>query len=113
MDKDADPDYCIHQLFRTAHTLKGPLYGQFQSIGDLTHHIEDFMGSCSRGTPEFRPGSHTDVLLRAIDVIRSLVRRDLSLLTRTRHQQFVTALQGLKRLLLGATGLHAGSTGGP
>lgn len=97
MDKDAANPDTIHQLFRTAHTLKGSAYTVgFQSIGDLTHHIEDFMGAVREERLEFRPG-HTDVLLRAIDVIRSLMRRDLSLLTRTR-QRFVTALQELKQL---------------
>src|SRR4029078_4740281 len=40
-----NPDL-INQLFRTAHTLKGSAYTVgFQSIGDLTHYIEDFMGA--------------------------------------------------------------------
>ena len=97
VDKDeANPDI-IHQLFRTAHTLKGSAYTVgFQSIGDLTHHIEDFMGAVREGRLKFLRG-HTDVLLRAIDVIRALMRRDPSLLSRTR-QRFAASLQELKGL---------------
>ena len=97
VDNDATNPDTIHQLFRTAHTLKGSAYTVgFQSIGDLTHHIEDFMGAVREGRLQFRPG-HTDVLLRAIDVIRSLMRRDPSLLSRTR-QRFATSLQELTSL---------------
>jgi chemosensory pili system protein ChpA (sensor histidine kinase/response regulator) len=92
----ADPD-TIHQLFRTAHTLKGSAYTVgFQAIGDLTHHIEDFMGAVREGNRELLP-VHTDVLLRAIDVIRALMRRDPSMLGRTR-QRFGASLQELKQL---------------
>jgi chemosensory pili system protein ChpA (sensor histidine kinase/response regulator) len=97
VDKNAaDPDI-IHQLFRTAHTLKGSAYTVgFQAIGDLTHHIEDFIGAVREGRLVLLPG-HTDVLLRAIDVIRALMRRDPSILGRTR-QRFAASLQELKQL---------------
>ena len=96
VDKAANPE-TIHQLFRTAHTLKGSAYTVgFQSIGDLTHHIEDFMGAIREGELQFLPG-HADVLLRAIDVIRGLMRRDPSTLGRMRHR-FSTSLQELKQL---------------
>ena len=106
VDKDAANPDIIHQLFRTAHTLKGSAYTVgFQSIGDLTHHIEDFMGAVREGRLKFLPG-HTDVLLRAIDVIRALMRRDPSLVTRTR-QRFAASLQELKGLGEAApTGVH-------
>lgn len=97
VDMDAANPDIIHQLFRTAHTLKGSAYTVgFQSIGDLTHHIEDFMGAVREGRLKFLPG-HTDVLLRAIDVIRALMRRDPSMLSRTR-QRFAVALQELRGL---------------
>lgn len=97
VDKNvADPE-TIHQLFRTAHTLKGSAYTVgFQAIGDLTHHIEDFMGAVREGHLQLLSG-HTDVLLRAIDVIRSLMRRDPSILARTR-QRFTASLEELKQL---------------
>lgn len=97
VDKDAGNPETIHQLFRTAHTLKGSAYTVgFQSIGDLTHHIEDFMGAVREGTLELLPG-HTDVLLRAIDVVRALMRRDPGMVGRTR-QRFAASLQELKQL---------------
>jgi chemosensory pili system protein ChpA (sensor histidine kinase/response regulator) len=91
-----NPDI-IHQLFRTAHTLKGSAYTVgFQSIGDLTHHIEDFMGAVREGRLKVLPG-HTDLLLRSIDVIRTLMRRDPSNLSRLK-ERFSTSLKELKRL---------------
>lgn len=97
VDKDAGNPDTIHQLFRTAHTLKGSAYTVgFQAIGDLTHHIEDFMGAVREGQLVLLPG-HTDVLLRSIDVIRALMRRDLSMVGRTR-QRFANSLQELKQL---------------
>ena len=97
VDKDAANPETIHQLFRTAHTLKGSAYTVgFQAIGDLTHHIEDFMGAVREGHLQVLPG-HTDLLLRAIDVIRALMRRDPSILGRTR-QRFAASLQELKQL---------------
>lgn len=97
VDKDGGNPDTIHQLFRTAHTLKGSAYTVgFQAIGDLTHHIEDFMGAVREGQLVLLPG-HTDVLLRAIDVIRALMRRDSSMAGRTR-QRFANSLQELKAL---------------
>ncbi len=97
VDKNAANPDTIHQLFRTAHTLKGSAYTVgFQSIGDLTHHIEDFMGAVREGRLQLLPG-HTDVLLRAIDVIRALMRRDSSRLARLR-ERFESSLHELKQL---------------
>lgn len=97
LDKEAAKPEAIHELFRTAHTLKGSAYTVgFQAIGDLTHHIEDFMGSVREGERQILP-DHTDLLLRAIDVIRALMRRDSSALGRTR-ERFAASLQELKQL---------------
>ncbi|MCE3223289.1 MAG: putative Chemotaxis protein CheA modulated with response regulator receiver region (modular protein) [Nitrospira sp.] len=97
IDQNVPDSEAIHQLFRTAHTLKGSAHTVgFQAIGDLTHHIEDFMGAVREGHLQLLPG-HTDVLLRAIDVIRALMRRDSSILGRTR-QRFAASLQELKQL---------------
>jgi chemosensory pili system protein ChpA (sensor histidine kinase/response regulator) len=97
LERESHSPDIIHQLFRAAHTLKGSAYTVgFQSIGDLTHHIEDFMGAVREGRLRVLPG-HTDLLLRAIDVIRTLMRRDPSSLARTR-ERFAASLEELKRL---------------
>ena len=87
----------LDQLFRTAHTLKGSAYTVgFQSIGDLTHYVEDFMGVVREGRVKILPG-HTDVLLRSVDVVRLLMRRDSRSLDLLRRQ-FAVAIQELKQL---------------
>jgi chemosensory pili system protein ChpA (sensor histidine kinase/response regulator) len=87
----------INQLFRTAHTLKGSAYTVgFQSIGDLTHYVEDFMGAVREGRIKVLPG-HADMLLRAVDVVRLLMRRDPTM-TATVRQRFAVAMQGVKQL---------------
>ena len=63
LEKEQHNPEVIDQLFRTAHTLKGSAYTVgFQSIGDLTHYVEDFMGGVRGGRVKILPG-HTDVLL--------------------------------------------------
>lgn len=97
LDKDPHNKELINQLFRSAHTLKGSAYTVgFRSIGDLIHHVEDFMGSVRDGNLRVLPG-HTDLILRAIDVVRVLMRRDLTKVHDTRHR-FDTARIELKRL---------------
>ncbi|MDH5725495.1 MAG: Hpt domain-containing protein, partial [Nitrospira sp.] len=83
LDKDSQNKELINQLFRTAHTLKGSAYTVgFRPIGDLVHHVEDFMGAVRDGRLSVLPG-HTDLMLRAIDVVRVLMRRDLSVVDGT------------------------------
>ncbi|HEY6085470.1 MAG TPA: Hpt domain-containing protein [Nitrospira sp.] len=97
LEKEPNNPELINQLFRTAHTLKGSAYTVgFQSIGDLTHYVEDFMGAVREGRVKVLPG-HADMLLRAVDVVRLLLRRDPTL-TETVRQRFVVAMQGLKQL---------------
>lgn len=97
LDKNIQDDELINQLFRTAHTLKGSAYTVgFQSIGDLVHHIEDFMGAVRDGHLAVQPGQ-TDLLLRSIDVVRVLMRRDSAALAST-QQRFASALAELKIL---------------
>ncbi|MCC2642698.1 MAG: hypothetical protein K0S45_3111 [Nitrospira sp.] len=97
LDQHAAEPETIHALFRTAHTLKGSAYTVgFKAIGDLTHHIEDFMGSVREGQRRILPG-HTDLMLRAIDVIRALMRRDPSVLLLTR-ERFAASLREVKQL---------------
>ena len=97
LDKNVQDDELINQLFRTAHTLKGSAYTVgFQSIGDLVHHIEDFMGAVRDGHLAVQPGQ-TDLLLRSVDVVRVLMRRDPANLEMI-QQRFATALAELKIL---------------
>jgi chemosensory pili system protein ChpA (sensor histidine kinase/response regulator) len=97
LEKEQHNPEVINQLFRTAHTLKGSAYTVgFQSIGDLTHYVEDFMGAVREGRVKILPG-HTDVLLRSVDVVRLLMRRDPTSLGMLR-QRFAAAMQGLKQL---------------
>ena len=97
LEKEQHNPEVINQLFRTAHTLKGSAYTVgFQSIGDLTHYVEDFMGAVREGRVKILPG-HTDALLRSVDVVRLLMRRDPSSLDMLR-QRFAVAMQGLKQL---------------
>jgi len=94
--EEHNPDV-IDRLFRTAHTLKGSAYTVgFQSIGDLTHYIEDFMGAVREGRIKIQPG-YTDVLLQSVDVVRLLMRRDPASLDMLR-QRFTVAMEGLKQL---------------
>ncbi len=97
LDKDPQNKELINQLFRTAHTLKGSAYTVgFQSIGDLVHHLEDFMGAVRDNRLKVLPW-HTDLLLRSVDVVRVLMRRDPSMVPSTR-QRFGATLSELKRL---------------
>jgi chemosensory pili system protein ChpA (sensor histidine kinase/response regulator) len=97
LEKEQHNPELINQLFRTAHTLKGSAYTVgFQSIGDLTHYVEDFMGAVREGRVKILPG-HTDVLLRSVDVVRLLMRRDPTSLDMLR-QRFAIAMQRLKQL---------------
>jgi len=97
LEKGQDNPEVIDQLFRTAHTLKGSAYTVgFQPIGDLTHHVEDFMGTVRDGRVTILPW-HTDVLLRSVDVARLLMRRDSGSLDLLRRQ-FAVAMQELIQL---------------
>jgi chemosensory pili system protein ChpA (sensor histidine kinase/response regulator) len=97
LEKGQHSPEVIDQFFRTVHTLKGSAYTVgFQSIGDLTHYVEDFMGAVRDGRVKILPG-HTDVLLRSVDVVRLLMRRDSRSLNLLRRQ-FAVAMQELKQL---------------
>ncbi len=97
LEKEPQGRDTIHQLFRTAHTLKGSAYTVgFQAIGDLTHHVEDFMGAVRDGRVQVMPG-HTDIMLRAVDVVRILMRRDFGAIQQTRAR-FAAVMRDLKKL---------------
>ena len=97
LEKEVHNPDVIDQLFRTAHTLKGSAYTVgFQSVGDLTHYVEDYMGAVREGRVTILPG-HTDVLLRSVDVVRLLMRRDPTSLDLLR-QRFAATMQELTQL---------------
>jgi chemosensory pili system protein ChpA (sensor histidine kinase/response regulator) len=97
LDNDTRNGALINQLFRTAHTLKGSAYTVgFQAIGDLVHHVEDFLGAVRDSRLSVLPG-HTDAVLRAIDIVRVLLRRDPSIV-HLAQQRFESALSELKQL---------------
>ncbi len=80
-----DPE-TIAQLFRTAHTLKGSAYTVgFEIIGDLTHPVEDLMGAIRDGHLQITAES-MDLIFRAVDIIRVLMKRSPSLLPETRSR---------------------------
>jgi chemosensory pili system protein ChpA (sensor histidine kinase/response regulator) len=102
LEQDSRDRELINQLFRTAHTLKGSAHTVgFRSIGDLVHYVEDFMGAVRDGRLSVLSG-HTDLILRAIDVVRMLMRRDHSVIVETRRR-FHEARSELKRLEQGTT----------
>lgn len=97
LEKDTQNRDLVSQLFRTAHTLKGSAYTVgFQAIGDLIHHVEDFIGAVCGGRLRLLSGQ-TDVVLLAVDVVRVLIQRDPSRVHETR-KRFATALWELKQL---------------
>jgi chemosensory pili system protein ChpA (sensor histidine kinase/response regulator) len=97
IEKEPGNSDVIDQLFRTAHTLKGSAYTVgFQSLGDLVHYVEDFMMAVREGRINILSG-HTDVLLRSVDVVRLLMRRDPTSLD-TLRQRYASVLEGLKHL---------------
>jgi len=111
LEKEDHNKEVIDQLFRTAHTLKGSAYTVgFQSVGDLTHYVEDFMGAVREGRVKILPG-HTDMLLRSVDVVRLLMRRDPTSLGMLR-QRFAATMQELKQLDQPAASSVAASVSG-
>ncbi|MEX5214887.1 MAG: Hpt domain-containing protein [Nitrospiraceae bacterium] len=99
LEKTPDSMELIHQLFRSAHTLKGSaLTVGFTSIGDLVHYVEDLMGSLREGRRELLVGM-TDLIFRSIDVVRLLMRRDPSTLAQVRERFRAVAkeLQGFAK----------------
>lgn len=97
LEREPQSSELIDRLFRTAHTLKGSAYTVgFQSIGDLTHYVEDFMMAVREGRAKILPG-HSDVLLRSIDVVRLLMQFDTESLDSLRLR-FSAVMDELKQL---------------
>lgn len=84
LEKEPTDAETIHKLFRAAHTLKGSAFTVgFQCIGDLTHHVEDFMGAVREGKQRVTSEA-TDIIFKAIDVVKALMKRDAGLLEQIR-----------------------------
>lgn len=97
LEKDPHNPELIHQLFRIAHTLKGSAFTVgFTPIGDLVHYVEDLMGALREGTTKLAPGT-TDSILKSVDVVRLLMRRDASILPQIRSR-FSAVVGELQRL---------------
>lgn len=95
LDKEPDNSDTIQLLYRTAHTLKGSAFTVgFTAIGDLIHHVEDYVGAIREGRMQFTP-SLADLIFRAVDVVRLLMRRDSRSLEQMR-QEFAAVLKRLK-----------------
>ena len=85
LEKYPDDTETLQHLFRTTHTLKGSAHTVgFTSIGDLIHHVEDFVGAIREGRTKVTT-ELTDVIFRVVDVIKILMRRDLDHVEQTRH----------------------------
>ena len=85
LEKYPDDTETVQQLFRTTHTLKGSAHTVgFKSIGDLIHHVEDFVGAIREGRTKVTM-ELTDVIFRVVDVIKLLMRRDSRTVEQTRH----------------------------
>ncbi len=84
LEKEPTDAETIHKLFRAAHTLKGSAFTVgFQCIGDLTHHVENFMGEVREGKQRVTSEA-TDIIFKAIDVVKALMKRDAGLLEQIR-----------------------------
>lgn len=101
LEKDPHNQELIHQLFRIAHTLKGSAFTVgFTPIGDLVHYVEDLMGALREGKTRLAPGT-TDAILKSVDVVRLLMRRDASIVPQIRSR-FGAVVGDLQRLADGS-----------
>lgn len=97
LEKEPTDAETIHKLFRAAHTLKGSAFTVgFQCIGDLTHHVEDFMGAVREGKQRVTSEA-TDIIFKAIDVVKALMKREPGLLEQIRTD-FASAQRRLAQL---------------
>jgi chemosensory pili system protein ChpA (sensor histidine kinase/response regulator) len=97
LEKYPDDVDILQQLFRTTHTLKGSAHTVgFKSIGDLIHHVEDFVGAVREGRTKVTP-ELTDVIFRVVDVVKLLMRRDSRSVEHTRHE-FADVIRRLTQL---------------
>jgi chemosensory pili system protein ChpA (sensor histidine kinase/response regulator) len=86
LEKNPADEETIRQLFGTVHTLKGSAYTiNFQVIGDLAHIVEDYLDAVGRKRLNIT-GFFTDVMLKAVDVVRLLLHRDSNQLPRLKER---------------------------
>ncbi len=112
LEKEPTAAETIHKLFRAAHTLKGSAFTVgFQCIGDLTHHVEDFMGGVREGKQQVTSEA-MDIIFKAIDVVKALMKRDPALLDQIRND-FAAAKRRLVQLEQRAPSAEAVSPSGP
>ncbi len=112
LEKEPTDAETIHKLFRAAHTLKGSAFTVgFQCIGDLTHHVEDFMGGVREGKQQVTSEA-MDIIFKAIDVVKALMKRDPGLLEQIRND-FASAKRRLAQLEQRAPSAEAAATSGP
>jgi chemosensory pili system protein ChpA (sensor histidine kinase/response regulator) len=113
LEKSPDDTDTLQQLFRTAHTLKGSAHTVgFKSIGDLIHHVEDFVEAIREGRTRMT-AELTDAIFRVVDVVKLLMRRDSGSLEQTRHD-FTDITRRLAQLhsTIGAEGpIEIGTSG--
>ncbi|MFO0773769.1 MAG: Hpt domain-containing protein [Nitrospiraceae bacterium] len=101
LEKDPQSTELINHLFRTAHTLKGSAFTVgFTPIGDLIHYVEDLMGAIREKRAVYVAGM-ADVILKSVDLVRLLMRRDPSMIAQVRGR-FRTVVADLKRLADGS-----------
>ncbi len=76
LEKDPEEVGELQRLFRAVHTLKGSAYTVgFQSVGDLTHELEDIVDGVLDGRVQLSP-ELTDRVFQGLDAIRLLLHRD-------------------------------------
>ena len=76
LEKDPEEVGELQRLFRAVHTLKGSAYTVgFQSVGDLTHELEDIVDGVLDGQVKLS-ADLTDRVFQGLDAIRLLLRRD-------------------------------------
>ncbi|MGH7231586.1 MAG: Hpt domain-containing protein, partial [Nitrospiraceae bacterium] len=107
LEKEPDNVEIVQQLFRAAHTLKGSAHTVgFRSIGDLIHYVEDYMGEIRESRMTIT-AELTDLIFRAVDVVKLLMRRDPGLVKKARIE-FSTVVQRLIQFKPAETGAPGG-----
>ncbi len=71
LESDADPSHHMNEMFRYAHSLKGSgLAAGFSSYGTFAHKLENLLDAIRAGKVAISK-SNTDLMLAALDALRS------------------------------------------